>query len=329
MKNRKLVMLAEKFEEGRHSIAGVFISEKLDGQRALWLPETVGVDIEEIGWANPDAHGRRTVSTGLWSRLGHVIHAPLSFTGVLPRFPLDGELWLGRGRYQELMGITKRLPENALPWRDVKYKVFDSPSYAAIYEEGRVYETLYKTTFMGKIPNLRDCYDLGGGNFEKTYYYLKHQWPQLDLHEQVLSPFRTDDARVMVEEWMSKLKSSGGEGLMIRIPSSIWTPRRCHSIVKMKHWEDDEATVVGFTMGKGRHNGALGALIVEWKGRRFELSGMTDIQRKLSPSVNSNNILRIDPKHFPNGTVVTFRYRELTLAGVPKEARFLRIKVSE
>src|ERR1039458_2949195 len=63
---------------------GWLLSEKLDGDRALW------------------DGGKLT------SRLGNVFPAPLWFLDRLPQgLPLDGELWAGRGNYSRAMGIAK------------------------------------------------------------------------------------------------------------------------------------------------------------------------------------------------------------------------------
>jgi hypothetical protein len=55
-----------------------FVSEKYDGVRALW-------------------DGRV-----LRHRSGRAVSAPPSFVASLPAAPLDGELWLGRGRFDAL-----------------------------------------------------------------------------------------------------------------------------------------------------------------------------------------------------------------------------------
>ena len=64
--------------------AGHLVSEKLDGVRALW-------------------DGRV-----LRFRSGGLIAAPAWFTARLPAEPLDGELWLGRGRFEALSGGVRR-----------------------------------------------------------------------------------------------------------------------------------------------------------------------------------------------------------------------------
>ena len=62
-----------------------------------------------------------------------------------------------------------------------------------------------------------------------------------------------------------------------------------------------------------QYTGMLGALQMELAdGRRFALgSGLTDALRRKPP---------------PLGTLITYRYRELTQDGMPRFARYLRVR---
>jgi len=82
---------------------GWLVSEKFDGARAWWDGRT------------------------LRFRSGIVIHAPAWFTAGLPAAPLDGELWLGRGCFEDLSGIVRRRQPDEAAWRDLIYLVFDLP----------------------------------------------------------------------------------------------------------------------------------------------------------------------------------------------------------
>ena len=63
---------------------GWLMSEKLDGMRAYWC------------------------GGALWSRGGKRVEAPAWFTAPLPAATeLDGELWLGRGRFQDCMSAVR------------------------------------------------------------------------------------------------------------------------------------------------------------------------------------------------------------------------------
>ena len=72
---------------------------------------------------------------------------------------------------------------------------------------------------------------------------------------------------------------------MVRNPTSTWTPRRHKGILKWKPYEDAEGTITGFTSGRetakgSRLLGKIGALIVDYEGKRLELSGLKDEERE-------------------------------------------------
>ena len=75
---------------------------------------------------------------------------------------------------------------------------------------------------------------------------------------------------------------------------------------------DAEAVVIGHVAGKGRHRGRLGALRCRAaNGKEFSVgSGFDDVLREATL--------------FPVGTVVTYRYQELTNDEVPRFPTFLR-----
>merc|ERR1711881_198199 len=91
------------------------MSEKLDGMRAYWDP-TQGC---------------------LLSRQGNPVMCPKPFLAGLPDVPLDGELFLGRGRFQELMSVVKNSANVHAdgPWKEVVYTVFDMPQHGGKFEE--------------------------------------------------------------------------------------------------------------------------------------------------------------------------------------------------
>jgi DNA ligase-1 len=74
--------------------------------------------------------------------------------------------------------------------------------------------------------------------------------------------------------------------------------------------------VVGYLPGKGKYTGMLGALLVQRPdGLQFHLgSGFTDQQRSNPPQL---------------GARVTYTYRGLTARGVPRFARFVRVRDQE
>ncbi len=65
-----------------------------------------------------------------------MLPAPAWFLAVLPPVALDGELWLGRRRFDALSGLLRREdPEDPL-WREVRYMLFDLPGARATSTPG-------------------------------------------------------------------------------------------------------------------------------------------------------------------------------------------------
>lgn len=108
----------------------------------------------------------------------------------------------------------------------------------------------------------------------------------------------------------------GGEGLVLHRADAHWQAGRSAAVFKLKPEPDEEGRVLAHVPGEGRFKGQTGALMVEGPtGVRFALgSGLSDAQRRLPP---------------PVGAWVTYRYQSLTPSGVPRFARFLRIREAE
>lgn len=104
---------------------------------------------------------------------------------------------------------------------------------------------------------------------------------------------------------LTRIESLGGEGLMLRQPGSKYVAGRSSTLLKIKTFHDAEATVVGHQAGAGRHQGRLGALLVRLPdGTDFAIgTGFSDREREHPPAI---------------GATVTFRYQELSEAGVPR-----------
>jgi DNA ligase-1 len=212
---------------------GYWVSEKLDGVRAFW-----------------DGHALRF-------RSGLPIAAPAWFTAALPKTALDGELWLGRGRFDELSGTARRQVPIDADWRTVQYMVFDLPGAAGSYSE--------------RAQRL-------------TAVVAEVQQPWLHA----VAQRRVPDA-VALHTLLRTTAKDGGEGLVLHRANALWAPGRSDALRKLKLQPDEEARVVAHLPGKGRHAGRLGALLMELPdGQRFALgTGFTDAQRNAPPAIGS------------------------------------------
>lgn len=119
--------------------------------------------------------------------------------------------------------------------------------------------------------------------------------------------------RQSLQQRLAEVVAGGGEGLMLHRADAPYTTGRNPALLKLKPAADDEAVVIGHVPGKGKYLGQLGALRVRTAdGRIFALgSGLDDAMRRAPP---------------PLGSVVTYRYRDLTGRGLPRFPTFLRLR---
>jgi DNA ligase 1 len=235
---------------------GWWMSEKYDGLRGYW-------------------DGRK-----LWSRQGNIIHAPDYFLAELPRdVALDGELWIGHGKFEETISIVRsETPDDR--WKRVHFMVFDAPQ--------------------------------AKGTFEQRMQLLRATFPQDNRFVRVVVQECCQGVAQLLAE-RDRVVRLGGEGLMLRQPESVYEAGRSPTLLKVKPYDDAEATVIAYEPGKGKFAGKLGAVRVRTDdGREFSIgSGFTDAQRESPP---------------PVGTVITYRFRGLTAKGLPRFPSYLRVR---
>ena len=253
------LQLARVYQPGM-DLQGYWVSEKLDGVRAYW-------------------DGQQLLSRG-----GNVIAAPEWFLRDFPDQPLDGELWMGRGRFAQVSAAVRRLQPKAEEWRQIRFMLFDLPASGVPFSE--------RIIRMRQLTRDTGSYHLA----------MVQQRPATD-HEALLAD-------------LDRVLAAGGEGLMLHHGDSVYQAGRTAALLKVKTFQDAEATVVDYTPGKGKYQGQVGALVVETEaGRRFKLgSGLSDAERTDPP---------------PLGSTVTYKFYGITSTGLPRFASFLRIRNDE
>lgn len=355
----EFLQLAHTYKPGKHSLAGQYVSEKLDGQRAFWDGGiTRGMPAAGVPWSNTAKDKHDFKSTGLWSRYGKVIHAPGWWLDKLPRMMLDGEMYAGRGKFQLVESVC-RTSVGTSDWRPIKYMVFDSPPCRPMFADRDIENPNWVAklrgmlTFAAPLIDFKCMGDVSG--FQSRYEYLRDLLPRnevVDVHQQHLLAFDTQKATREVGELLDSIVSNGGEGVILKSRSNIWSPVRAKDMLKWKPFHDLEATVVGYTTGRETDKGSkllglMGALICRIPKGEFKVSGFTDVERGLTENPASSVPYRDDMNswtatgwaaahpeevcpdwissiRFPRGSVVTIKYRETTDAGLPKEARYWR-----
>ncbi len=358
MARREFLQLAKKFNPDKSKIAGWMLSEKLDGSRCFWDGGiSRGVRTEDVPYSsliNPKTGEPKKkikpVATGLWSRYGNPIMAPDWFLDKLPPIPLDGELWAGRGNFQTCRSIVAG-DEPDPRFGQIHYAVYSMPG-ARVWGPGEIKNSNFHRSIDG-IACVRllhaslDDLDSPENDWELTFeqeldvlqYHLPND-PEAPcyVHQQIKLPRDEASARAALDSFMDGVMDRGGEGVVIRNPKGLWYPKRVNDLLKYKPIDDDEGILTGFTCGRrtnrgSKHLGRIGALILDYKGKRLELSGLTDEEREFATEEDRHygnehpgEDMPADTQsvHFKLGQRITFKYRELSDAGLPKEAHFFR-----
>lgn len=229
-------------------------------------------------WMSEKLDGVRCIwdGTKLISRNGNVFHAPKWFTTGLPSdIILDGELFLERGKFQETLSIIKN-SNKIEEWSKLSFQCFDIINCDP-YEKR-----------LSKLNKL---------SLPKTAGVL---------------PQTICESKKHLEEYQAEILKLGGEGVMLRKPGSMYEGKRVSTLLKLKKFKDAEAVVLGYTNGKGRLDGKIGALKCEFDGKVFNIgSGLDDVDRENPPAI---------------GSIVTFSYFEKTDAGVPRFPTFISVR---
>ncbi|HHF2891068.1 TPA: DNA ligase [Vibrio diabolicus] len=251
------------------ALAVMTASSQLQADTSLTPPVSLahsyqdGIDVSEY-WYSEKLDGIRAYWTGqhLVTRNGNRIYAPDWFIDSLPDYPLDGELWAGRGNFHLVQQtvLDKTPVESA--WRNIDFMIFDMP-YSA-------------------------------GDYRKRYYNIKDLVLEVDQAHIKYVEHRAIKNEAHLFAQLDKISISDGEGVMLRKVSSRYQAGRGSDLLKLKRYADDEALVVGYKPGTGRLLGMMGAMLVRLPdGTEFYIgSGFTDEVRRQPPKIGSTVTFR-------------------------------------
>ena len=225
--------LAHTYHKGI-DVGRYWVSEKFDGVRAYW-------------------DGKNLIT-----RQGNIIHAPDWFLAQLPNsLTLDGELWIGRGKFELLSGaVRKAEPEDSV-WRTISYRIFDLPDS--------------KLEFSQRLLEMQQLFAKG-----RDKNIILAQQFRVGSHSDLM-------------DLLENYTKQGAEGLMLHLESSYYRPGRSNDLLKLKTYKDAEARVIRHFPGQGKYSGLMGSLLVQdLNGLQFRIgTGFSVQQRKSPPPIGS------------------------------------------
>ena len=151
----------------------------------------------------------------LYTKKGKKLSPPKGFTSGFPPFALDGELWTKRGDFET---IQSRVMQHSGDWESIGYYIFEAPDT--------------KGDFSARMNRA-------------AQWFASHPNPNIRIITQHVckSPQH-------LNEFLDEVIAKGGEGVMVKDPTSGYVPGRSAAILKVKKAHDMEGTVVAVHLNK-------------------------------------------------------------------------------
>ena len=282
-------MSAPKSDPSCEPPIGWYSSEKYDGYRARYM----GEEPEKI----------------FLSRQQKLFIAPEWFKEAMPDINLDGELWVGRDNFQD-MGVVRQKKPAEDGWKTIRYTVYDLPDVQKPFSE----RIKMLKRIVQKNEKRWNTHRMTLGEPFSTF-----PCPLVFTEQTKITSFKH------LETIYQNIISKGGEGIMLKHPSSVYEDKRSNYMLKYKPSFDEEAIIIDYKEGKGKYKGMLGGFICKPlinkdtyhiidkdENHEFAISGMDDEVRE-----------NYKESH-PIGTIISYEHSGKTKVGKPRFARYVR-----
>lgn len=231
----------------------------------------------------------------LLSRNGKILAAPGGWSAHFPPFALDGELYTARGEFEKIQSIVMDKTPSVAAWSEIKFYVFDVPEASG-----------------GLLDRL--------GELEK--FILQN--PQSGQNLKIIKQVKIKD-NAEFEAFAEAIIAKGGEGAVVREPNAPYERKRSKNALKYKKFKDAECEVTAINAGTGKYAGLMGSVTCKSLGAagsnpdeqiaigvKFKIgSGFSDEERANPPKI---------------GSIITYKYQNLTAKGLPRFPIFLRVR---
>ncbi|MBS5828636.1 DNA ligase [Campylobacter concisus] len=249
------------------------------------------------GWlASEKLDGVRAYWDGenLLSRQDKKLNAPLSFTKNFPKFALDGELYAKELKFEEIQAsVMDKLPDEKA-WSRLKFHVFDVPEASG----GLLTRLEILAKFLKNKPN-------------QNLIIIK----QIKVR---------DNAQFL--KFAENIIAKGGEGAVVREPNAPYERKRSKNALKFKKFKDAECEVTAINKGSGKYANFAGSLTCKALGGKDDKERAGEPKEgtifKIGSGLSDKN--RQDPPKI--GSIITYKFQNLTSNGKPRFPIFLRIR---
>ena len=249
------------------------------------------------GWlASEKLDGVRAYWDGenLLSRQGKKLNAPQSFTKNFPKFALDGELYAKELKFEEIQAsVMDKLPDEKA-WSRLKFHIFDVPEASG----GLLDRLEILAKFLKNKPN-------------QNLIIIK----QIKMR---------DNAHFL--KFAESIIAKGGEGAVVRESNAPYERKRSKNALKFKKFKDVECEVIAVNKGSGKYANLAGSLTCKALGSKDDKERAGEPKEgtifKIGSGLSDKN--RQEPPKI--GSVITYKFQNLTSNGKPRFPIFLRVR---
>ena len=250
------------------------------------------------GWlASEKLDGVRAYWDGrnLRSRNGKILAAPEGWSAHFPPFALDGELYTARGEFEKIQSTVMDKTPNIAAWSEVKFYIFDVPEASG-----------------GLLERLSEL--------EK--FIAKN--PQAGQNLKIIKQVKVKD-NAEFEAFAGHIVAKGGEGAVAREPNAPYERKRSKNALKYKKFKDAECEVTAVNAGTGKFAGLMGSVTckaLSAAGLNSDEQIASGVKFKIGSGFSYEE--RANPPKI--GSIITYKYQNLTAKGLPRFPVFLRVR---
>ncbi len=203
-----------------------------------------------------------------------------------PNYVIDGEIYSHNVPFEKIMSVVRK----------------SKPTIQDLEEAEKIVKIYI-------FDGVTDDADLG---FEKRFKLIKQEITKIigkSKYIKFIEPIKVNSHKE-IEDYHNKFVKQGYEGLILRVPSSVYENKRSKALLKYKHFLDTEFEIIDVIEGIGNRSGMAGNLVLEMKnGKEFSASirGGEEYYKYLLK--NKNKFI---------GKLATIRYQELSSDEIPR-----------
>lgn len=204
------------------------------------------------------------------SRSGKPLSVNFDMSWASTDLIFDGEIMtLGHAGSRDFNKTSGSINSKYLDKSQLHYYIYD------IIDDSMIYTDRYKILMQYYNNSGNNCSILQVLDKIPVYVNAEYNW--------------------LLDEWLDKITSKGGEGIILRDPNAVYQHKRTDALIKYKKVKTMDLRIIDFNWGSGKYENAIGSFICEDDDHTFlvNVSGMSDDIRFSDPAQYMGKIIEV------------------------------------